>query len=683
MGKKTITDPNGNIFNITIPEGQNPSQSEVLDYVQQEINSGRLKPTVAQSAPTQEPIQAEESPGFVESFDGISNELMNTFTFGLADKAGDYGRVLADYATTPKSYDQSMSDNMGRSKESREKFRAKAPIAAGTASAIGALANPIGVRAGKYMSEATTLPKMMGRGSITGSGLAGAQAAGEGQDLETVAQQTAIGGAVGGVAPPVFKGLMKLWDGGGNLIARLSPQSQESLAARKIMQSMMDDGLTLEQAGARLEELGPRGALMDLGPNSRSLASAVYGVPGKGKDVIDKYVRGRHEGRYNDEALEIEGGQVNALQKDLDEIVPDNYMATKQGLDSENLAAEHYAKAYKANMYMEDTRIDRLLKTPEGADALKAAVKDMRNSMSTASRVDPELTARLQETEDWVTGLGVGRGLKLETLDLVKRKLQTEEGRLMNMGRSDEARRIGNIHRALIKRLDSLDETGGSYKLARSISQDKKLNQEALDAGTRNMRGVQTADDLKMKVGDMGPGERHHYRVGTKQAIQNKLAKTTAGGDATKGIMKDQDMFKKTKTAFGDDDLFRAWMKAVGREKELAKGYGEIIGGPKTSRDIAGQRSMFEDPNKFVSAAERFSQGHPLNPMTYLRAGKDIASGVGDRMNYTPGFSDKLAQMLTGRDTEMVQKMYQMKIMEQARQKQLIEAVTRGQVGYQ
>ena len=44
MTNRTITDPSGNKFTISIPDGQNPSEADIFEFAQQEISAGRLKP---------------------------------------------------------------------------------------------------------------------------------------------------------------------------------------------------------------------------------------------------------------------------------------------------------------------------------------------------------------------------------------------------------------------------------------------------------------------------------------------------------------------------------------------------------------------------------------------------------------------------------------------------------------
>ena len=132
----------------------------------------------------------------------------------------------------------------------------------------------------------------------------------------------------------------------------------------------------------------------------------------------------------------------------------------------------------------------------------------------------------------------------------------------------------------------------------------------------------------------------------------------------------------------GDYDDFMKWKQAVAAEKELAKGYHEVLGGPKTSRNIAAQQSGAVDPNRTLQG---LSSINLVNPTTWVTGPYQAVKGLGDSMSMlrNPGLNRRLGQLLTGQDLGDMQKMYQLKTMGDLRTKQLIEAITRGQAGYQ
>lgn len=662
----------------------------------------------APQAPEPEPVDVvdirsapQEPLGFMDKIQGARNEIMNTASFGLSDPVHDALSVAKQYFSgnaQKKPYQsvlqKAVADQWGGNKKSREDFRRRSdaegsylPLATSLA---GSVVNPTMLKTMPWLTSAKSLPGTSLRAALLGGGQAGGQALGEGQDMGEVGKQTAFGLAGGGLAPGAFKSVQKIWEGGGNLVRRLRPQMQETGAARKIMQAIADDmsianpsmnhGEAMLLAGRRIQELGPRAALMDLGPNSRALAGAVYDVPGVGKTQIDDFVRTRHEG----DEMFGGGGQADALSKELNKIIPDSYMNTKAGVRGSQDAGNFYKEAFAGNPSMQSNTIDRILRDGYGEQAYKSAVKNMRAQGRTVSVYDKGATA--QHLLEGGTGK-VGTGIKLEVLNEVKKTLgKMEESSMipdgfggLKPGRDTEG--LKSLRQRLTNELVKLDATG-SYKLALGEAQDTILNRQALQKGGRYMRGQDNAEELGDNINRMGAGERHHYKVGAKKEIQKRLDDTTPGGDATKKVMPNRTAHDKTEQAMGDYEDFLKWKKAIAREKEFAKAYGEVIGGPKTSRNIAAQKSGEVDANEVLGGVQNFSL---LNPFTYLPAAKSIGRGMGDSMSMlrNPGTNSKLGKLLTGQDFSEMQKMYQRKLMSDELKKQLLEAVTRGQGGYQ
>ena len=663
------------------------------------VAKARRRRAEAEEGVPDEPQELPLSPG--EKIAGARSELMNTASFGMADPIYDAFSTAKQYLTSdePDTPDQTklqkaFVDQWGSRKREREEFRRRSeaegsyvPLASSIA---GSIVNPAAMKLTPWMSRAKSLPGMMGRGSLLGGGQAGLQAAGAGGDLGEITKQTSYGAAGGLIAPAAVKGLQKLWEGGGNLIARLRPEMQESGAARKVMQAIMDDMIVanpdmnadqaLVLASKRLQELGPRAALMDLGPNSRALASAVYDVPGAAKTEIESFVRPRHEG----EGLFGGGGQADALRTELDKIIPESYLATKAGLKGSPTVSKHYEDAFAGNPAMQSNEIDEILRHKYGRRALLKAVDNMRAEGKTVSVYDKEATA--QHLEGGGRGK-VGVGLKLEILNEVKKAFGKMEEKSyipdefggLKPGPDTEA--FKQLRQRLTNQLIKLDMTG-SYKLALGESQDVILNRLAMQKGRQFMGGRQTTEELGENLQKMGPSERHHYRVGAKRDLQKRLDDMSQGGDATKRVMPSRTIYEKTERAMGDYDDFMKWKQAGAAEKELAKGYHEVLGGPKTSRNIAAQQSGAVDPNRTLQG---LSSINLVNPTTWVTGPYQAVKGLGDSMSMlrNPGLNRRLGQLLTGQDLGDMQKMFQLKTMGDLRTKQLIEAITRGQAGYQ
>lgn len=174
----------------------------------------------------------------------------------------------------------------------------------------------------------------------------------------------------------------------------------------------------------------------------------------------------------------------DAVRNVMDEIAPDapsgrQVSAFREGADATVKAAEDarakdaeplYTDAFKANKSISSPKIDELLDTPEGKDALKYAIRRMRNRMRDIATPDPELTEQLRllvARDEMPVGAaknGVAEGLNLETLDLVKQGLWDSEDALRKQviagtARKGEVDEVSSIRRSLTNELDRLDAT--------------------------------------------------------------------------------------------------------------------------------------------------------------------------------------------------------------------------------
>ena len=152
-------------------------------------------------------------------------------------------------------------------------------------------------------------------------------------------------------------------------------------------------------------------------------------------------------------------------------------------------ASPIYQEAFAANKDVASNAIDRILLTPAGKEALAIARERMQNRMSLMATPDPELTEQMRLMAEVgkmeKVPIGVSKGLKLQTLDLVKQSMDdmiaaAQKAAEAGQGRSGVAGEIRALKNGLLAELDRLDATakagpvamkadGGLYAKARKI----------------------------------------------------------------------------------------------------------------------------------------------------------------------------------------------------------------------
>ena len=156
-----------------------------------------------------------------------------------------------------------------------------------------------------------------------GAAIGGTAAAMTGQP---VAQGAEYGAALGPAGSLAGKALGAATTIGKNMLSPLidlSPQATQAAAVNKLLGAFQSDGLTPEQAIAKVQQLGPQGMLADVGgANVRNAAETVANSPGEGSNIAQQALEGRassQAGRVNQAVKDATGaaGNIHAEADDL------------------------------------------------------------------------------------------------------------------------------------------------------------------------------------------------------------------------------------------------------------------------------------------------------------------------------------------------------------------------------
>jgi hypothetical protein len=689
---------------------------EELDLLRKEK---RYKDLLAKSGGVTEETAPQPQPVDTSPIDyGMRDELVNTATFGLADRVKAAGETAAQIPfdlydgkdlNISDSYDKRLSGIHGE----RDRYRKKHPYKSLGAGVVGGLANPLANVVSKYatggkltgsgLNQATKfgagrakvlgkksqgLGQAMRRGALGGSGIAGYQAFNEadGDFLDRInSAQTAValGGATGAGMPAAIKGVASGTRFLTDQLFRGSKHRQRSMALRKIAEALEADGLTPDQAVRRINQLGPEGALLDVGDESRMLAYAVSKRSEKGaKNIADK-VEGRQWGERDPISGAKVGGQVKRLKGTLDDLGYGKVGKREELAKSQKEAKELYDKAFRANLNIDSKEIHAILKRLP--DEIKVRARQAMNLKGeNVSKVNPELTA-LGKEQGITTGKGIGEGLKLKYLDSIKKQLwdASEDTRNLKTGRLTD---IGGAYNTLRKELtvamDDADATG-FYARARAKAGDKLSNESAWRQGERFMSDSEFADAdiLAGEINKMSPNELHHFRVGVVEKLKRLVGKKKEGADATGVLLGSDNIEDRIKFVFeSDEGLFKKYVDAVQKEQTMYRGYG-VRQNSQSAEKINALLKSQEDPAQELQGAVKMAQGGILNQ---LGGAKDVAQGLWKRLSAPEESTRQLSKMLTGKggDLQGLKNKYTAQEMSRRIQNQLSNLGTRSVAPY-
>lgn len=564
-----------------------------------------------------------------------------------AAEAGDTGPVgLSKALFSGEKYEEGVREATGRTQarikaqgEETPKTALLSELGGGVLGTVAAA----GSNAGKEVLSriwSGGLPSRIGKGILAGAtsgAVSGAGSADSGEAAEGAVSGAGVGAAIGAGVPVVSKVAGKVLSPITKTIAdsltrkvaissgELPKQEPISKALEKVSDRLRaeypdeesfkkalaqyfvaKDKSLIEVGGKRLENLAEGAAQYPTGASKASefFENAVSNVPEKLKSSAAKSIS-KNNGYYDR----------------LDEIVS---IGRKE-------AAPFYEKAYAENSAVQSSLIDRILRTPEGKGALDEAVKNLRNEMSLVAKPDPELTKMLGEMVSLGKAQpskgGVAPGLKLKTLDYVKRAMDSTIDKAYRSGDTAEAKRIGNLKSALVNELDALDKSG-SYAKARSISGDYLSNRDAMEAGTQFLR--EDPEIVNRIYSKFGKTERQSYRAGVIKSIRDNIQNKMDGQNVS-SIFKKEATRKKLASILTDKE-YKSLMDQAAAADNIYRLRNQITGNSRTMlRNIAAQEFDNETVSKLASA---ISQG-PIG------VAKDVARKVIVKM--FDGISDKTA----------------------------------------
>lgn len=595
-------------------------------------------------------------------------------TLGYSDEALALARALA----TDETYNQALADERA---ELDKLGGARLP-----AEVVGSL--PLaGKLVGRFVGPGTTTLGRAGRGAAVAGGTGTVYGFGSGEGgFENRAGSAAIGGAGGAVfgggipvlgraGQATFRAVtdrMNAWFGGRQ--GRLSAAARQ--VAARIIKANPDitPQEALEQTRQELLALGKAGRLGDVNDELQGLLGATARAGGAPGQTIKSRLRTRQEGTRDPETEVLQGGQVGRTEAKLDELSPENPRVMGGELARhDDTTRQFYDDAYAANQQMDSPELRRILQTPAVRRVLKQISESFRNTGRKVSKTDPELTALVRELEDigkmaeTKTGAGIGRGMKLEALDLIKRELDF----LASKGKGNqipkiarEGRDAGVLAGQLRRELDRLDETGkagpkslkaegGEYARARARAKQRIEARKALQSGEHFLlkSKYRNDDELKAVLDEMSPEERHAFRVNAIQTLKDKAAGTKATHDVTKHLKGDRALERKIKLVFGDLDTWRNYIRFMNAEERMFKTYAKVFRGSETAERLEEGARLRAGPsgNEVIQMGASGARGN-LGSLA-VQASQVMARSIGNmltRARVPENVRREIAEYLTG-----------------------------------
>ena len=550
MAEFKVTSPDGKTFKVTAPDDATPEQVEA--YAQQ-----MMQPSQAYRAGERRP----------ELGRGVVNATQGPL-FGFADELAGAGAAAVDKITgrnpgVPfKDLYQGYRDSVRGASESYGKERpvasTVAQVAASVPAASVALPMKVAVTAGQRLAAAAKL----------GAAYGGISAVGEADDMSDATGQKmmlgmGVGGALGPAANVVGAGAGATYRG---VASRFNKGSAQDYAMSRVANSFLRDSQpganTLDEARARLRELGPEARIADLGggegQNARGLLDTITTLPGATKNETEAAIRARQVSRPArlDEATNAAtGANGRRLYGTVNDLI------TQRRTDSDPLYAQVRSMSIPAD--------------PAIAEMVSAAKKLglTREASRTALREGMPFTLAQDATE-----------YSMRDLDYIKRAVDGQIGTAKASGNADAVRSLMRYKERLLGHLDGA--TGGAYAQARSAFAGPSALIDAADQGRAFLNGNIVPDQLRADLNKLGASERDAFMVGVNEALRLK-AGARAGQTELMGLWTNRNLQERLRAVFPDQQAYDAFAKRMAGEDRLNRLTGVGRGSQTASRQAA------------------------------------------------------------------------------------------------
>jgi hypothetical protein len=237
-----------------------------------------------------------------------------------------------------------------------------------------------------------------------------------------------------------------------------------------------------------------------------------------------------------------------------------------------------YKDAFEANQSIGSPEIDRILATPAGRKALKSASELMQNDQSLMGVANPDLLEQAREAGQEIpwTG-GVASGLKLRSLDYVKRALDDQIRTAFRSGANTEAGILTGLKGRLVKALDAADVTGsagpnsvkaagGKYAQARAAAGDYLSAQEQFTKGQSLILNPKvTAKEMAAHLSELGGADAQAFKGG----VANKLFTMAQNGRLDPKVFAASSVQQKLEAVLGQAKT-QQFIANMQRESEMA-----------------------------------------------------------------------------------------------------------------
>ena len=305
------------------------------------------------------------------------------------------------------------------------------------------------------------------------------------------------------------------------------------------------------------DSMDPAGVQAGMSSTRRLGVPSSFGEEaGQALDALQQRVASRTAGTQGltDTAADRQKQQRTRVSDQVNRsLAPSEYFSEQDLLTSQlyQNSKPIYQKAYAKYPSLKSKALLRLLDTPSGQKAAKAAAKSLRDRPgATIGKADAK---------------GMVQKPSLEYLDLVKRELDDMISREERQGGFGASKRIRELRNALRTELDNL---APEYKAARDQYAGDLEIRDALRSGREEFDRLQP-EEVRRKIKGMTFSEKDAFRSGVAQRIFEQIDRPSTDSNFARRIVGSPAMAEKLAAMFDKPADAKRFQAALLKETEL------------------------------------------------------------------------------------------------------------------
>jgi hypothetical protein len=476
-------------------------------------------------------------------------------TFGFGNKITPYisagvAKAFGGEATKDISYNELLEGARDINKQELQTAREKQPVANIVGEIIGGIASPINIASLKVAKGlGGGLKGFVGAGALEG-GIAGAGYTRDLTDVEQTSKDVLKGAATGAIISGSLYGAGKALKKGSEIIGIKKP------GAKSIAKEFLDEDKlpALRDKLIQAQSEGRDVLLADIGGDKIQGLTRSLRKTKTGSDIIENALTERSN-QSGERVLKAIKDNISDAENYLGSI---DELTTKRAILSKPLYEKAFKEVVPTNAIKDFTN-DDLFKT-----AFKQAQKD---------RIIPK-DVKINS---------------VQALDGVKKKLDDYIGTAIRQGENEKVRAITGFKNELLSKIDDISPT---YKQARTTSGDYFKLQNAVENGKDIL--TKTPEEVKRTFGNLTDAEKDAYRIGVKEALQNKALSTPEGSNAANRIFNNELGKQRLDTIIDNPKQQAKFRKLMQDEFDFMKTKQRVLGGSNTDVNLANEKDFLQ-----------------------------------------------------------------------------------------